>query len=356
MSSRSILACWFPLVAAPLHAQRADSIPPGRWSALPVIGSAPETGVQYGATVVRVFRMGPASTTRASQAQFYAINTARDQRRVFLQLDQWSAGDAMRTRLRAEYTQFPLPFYPIVKSSPDTAEAWYTSSGPELSGSAQWRVRPGQYLGVGLRFRHVTVSKLDLAKWQFPSDPRLPGSTSGTLQLFHVADTRDNVISARRGRVVQLTASATPFRERGDGVERGTFGRLVSDARQYWSAGSGVIAARAGIEHVLGHAPFDMRPMVGSDTLLRGYVRGRYRDNSLGAVEVEYRSRAWRRFGFVAFGGAGVVLPTVQRTPIPTWGAGLRYLLVPAERLAIRVDYGRGKGSGGLYVALGEAF
>jgi hypothetical protein len=210
---------------------------------------------------------------------------------------------------------------------------------------------------MGLRFRDVKVSKIDLDEWTLPSPPELPGSTTGTIQTFHITDTRDNVISARRGRFEQLMLSASPYKERGEGATRnGTFVRATADARHYWSIGSGSLAARAGVEHVFGHTPFDLRPMVGSDTLLRGYVRGRYRDKTLGAIEVEYRSPFWKRLGVVAFAGAGVVRPTVHASPLPTFGSGLRYLLLPDERLAIRVDYGRGKGSAGLYVALGEAF
>jgi hypothetical protein len=41
---------------------------------------------------------------------------------------------------------------------------------------------------------------------------------------------------------------------------------------------------------------------------------------------------------------------------MPSFGAGARWLLLPKQRTTVRVDYGVGKGSSGLYVAFNEAF
>ena len=64
--------------------------------------------------------------------------------------------------------------------------------------------------------------------------------------------------------------------------------------------------------------------------------------------------------GVVGFVGAGTVAPTVSDlangTLFLSYGLGLRALKNAAQRSAIRIDYGLGKGSSGLYVALGQAF
>lgn len=327
-------------------------------SALPVIGSAPETGFQYGVTAVRMYRLGPAASTRVSQDQVYLIRTAKSQTKAFVQTDRWLSGDAWRLRLRAEYARFPLPFYGIGSETPDAAEEWYTSTGPLLLALAQHRVARATYLGAAARVTHSAVSEIEPGKALAAG--RLLGSNGGTVsqvQAFLARDSRDHVVAARLGSFVQLTGTSA----NGAWGSDFDFTRLAIDGRRYWTFGNAhVLAAQALLEATTGSAPFDQMVQIGSDTAMRGYTRGRYRDNNGMGAQAEYRSPFVRRFGVVAFVGAGSVAPTVGKLPEatvrPSYGAGLRILLFPAQRATIRIDYGRGSGSSGLYVALGEAF
>jgi hypothetical protein len=66
------------------------------------------------------------------------------------------------------------------------------------------------------------------------------------------------------------------------------------------------------------------------------------------------------RIGVAAFAGAGTVAPTFSKLSssavLPSFGAGARWLLLPKQRTTIRVDYGVGKSSSGLYIAFNEAY
>ena len=53
-----------------------------RITMLPVIGSAPETGFQFGITALRMYRLGPDTGTRTSQQQAYAVYTTKSQARI----------------------------------------------------------------------------------------------------------------------------------------------------------------------------------------------------------------------------------------------------------------------------------
>ena len=75
------------------------------------------------------------------------------------------------------------------------------------------------------------------------------------------------------------------------------FGRYVGDARRYVRLGHGVLAAQAYVEASSGRVPFDQMAMLGSGSVMRGYVRGRYRDRSLAAVQMEYRLTLAGRLG-----------------------------------------------------------
>lgn len=94
---------------------------------------------------------------------------------------------------------------------------------------------------------------------------------------------------------------------------------------------------------------------------LRGYVRGRYRDRALAALQGEYRSPVRRRLGGVLFAGVGTVAPSLHRLGsgrlLPTHGVGVRLELDPQQRTSVRADYGRGiDGASGLYLGFNQAF
>lgn len=353
----ALLACG----AARGRAQAAVEPPPAapRVTVLPVVGSAPETGMQYGATILRVFGLGPAETTRSSQQQAYVIYTAKSQVRAFLQQDRWSRGNDKRVRARAEYQRFPLPFFGMGDATLASDEEWYSSSGASFQLLAQRRIRGPHYAGAAIRW--IEAKTGGFAPGGALASGAVPGSEGGRVvqaQAFVSRDSRDHVLSARNGHFVQLTAS-TATSAIGSAYD---FGRYALDARRYWSLGPRrhVIAAQLLAEATSGTVPFDQMVLVGSDTALRGYTRGRYRDLNGASMQMEYRSPFVHRVGMVAFAGGGVIAPTLtslrESRFLPTYGLGLRVLLVPAQRVTIRVDYGRGKGGGGLYIALNEAF
>jgi outer membrane translocation and assembly module TamA len=140
-----------------------------------------------------------------------------------------------------------------------------------------------------------------------------------------------------------------------------SFRRVTIDARQYRSlAGNHVAAFQLQYDGIAGSVPFDLMPMLGADTAMRGYARGRFRDLHAFTSQAEIRSAHWRRVGFVAFAGAGTVAPDfpgLSRSRwYPTLGAGLRYALVPKDRTVVRVDLGVGRGTLGIHLGIGEAF
>ena len=139
----------------------ADSLTAPRLVVLPVIGSAPETGAQYGLTALRVFRRGPESTTRASSEQAYVIWTAKHQFKAWVQREIWTAANRWRVRGRVEYLDFPLPFYGIGGDTRKSAEEWYTSRGISMLGFAQRKLATSLYASAGYRFVHTTLSDLE---------------------------------------------------------------------------------------------------------------------------------------------------------------------------------------------------
>ena len=327
---------------------------------LPYLGSAPETGIQYGATAFRV-RQPSDTATRPSTAQLFASYTAKRQARVFAEVDRWTRGSTWHLTAHLEWKRFPLPFYGYGDAAPSGDEEFYTPTGVLGSVAVQRRVRGPFYLLAGYGYQDVRIvpSELDGAL----ANDLIVGSRGGRVGQMQVGalwDDRDDVFASRRGSFLQATAS-NAARPLGSGY---AFRRLVVDGRHFVPLGGGrILALQAVTELTGGNAPFDQVSLVGNSNYLRGYAHGRYRDLNLAAMQAEYRAPLWRRLGWAAFAGAGRIAPNpselfaADARTLPSYGFGARWTLFANSRSNIRVDYARGEsGQSGLYVALNEAF
>ena len=110
-----------------------------------------------------------------------------------------------------------------------------------------------------------------------------------------------------------------------------------------------------------GQPPFYGNCIYGTDSQLRGYVAGRYLDRYMTATQVEYRLALPKRFGLVAFGGVGGVIPGGNqrfRTSdfLPAGGGGVRFELSSRYHVNLRVDFAQGRDTHTWSMGVGEAF
>jgi outer membrane protein assembly factor BamA len=334
-----------------------DTTSRAKLTVLPVVSYSEVTGVQYGGTLFRSFRVGHDAVTRGSSFAVYAARTAEGHSKAHVQLDRWSQRNDMRTRFRIEYISYPLPYFGTGRESPDSAELWFSSGATTVHLFHEWRWRGPLYLHTGTRITRTLVREIGPAL-----DPSItPSPPPGNSVLYSgvfgvVVDSRDNAGSPRSGSYVRALPSFT-WHADSDAV----LNRLTIDARGYRRIfGTRVIAAQVQYDGTSSDWPVDYLPMIGADTAMRGYDRGRYRDRQALTVQAEFRTEHRRRVGAVAFAGAGTVAPTLGRLAsgawYPTVGAGVRYVLSPRDRTVVRADFGIGRGSFGLSVGIGEAF
>lgn len=327
---------------------------------LPYVGSAPETGFQYGATAFRIEQ--PADTsTRPSSYQVFASYTVKSQARAFLDADRWSSHNTWRTTAHLEWERFPLPYYGTGDDTPESAEEIYTPRGTIAALTVQRRIAGPFYAFLGYRWQDLRIVETEpngALRGGVPTASR--GARIGQLVAGEQWDTRDDVFAPEHGTFAQITV-AEAHRAFGSQYD---FQRVILDARRFASLGGGrVLAVQAVLEGTGGTAPFDQLSLVGSSSYMRGYARGRFRDRQLAMVQGEYRAPLWRKWRWAAFGGGGRIAPTLESLAhgdarfLPTYGVGVRRQLFASSRSAIRLDYGRGaSGQSGLYVALNEAF
>lgn len=140
------------------------------------------------------------------------------------------------------------------------------------------------------------------------------------------------------------------------------FRRIVWSLAGYQAVGdtSRVLAGRILHQAAFDDVPFSAQSIMNGNQNLRGYSNGRYRDDQLLMVEAEYRWMFHRRWGAVAFAGAGWVADELAHMSLgdtlPGAGFGVRFRIIETYRINARIDYGWGKHDQAIYFAIGEQY
>ena len=213
---------------------------------------------------------------------------------------------------------------------------------------------------LGLRYRGLRVETALDTPFAPPEIAALLGNsitvvTSG-LGPKATLDTRDHEMSPSSGALVELR---TNFADEAFGSDF-SYQTYELGANYYRRAGPGVLALRGYVCQVSDRAPLFDLCLYGSNSDLRGYEAGRYRDRAMFAAQAEYRFPLAGRFGAVAFLGTGKVARSFgdmnDEPTLPSVGLGLRWLAAQSARVNLSVDVARGRDATSLYVYVKESF
>jgi len=172
-------------------------------------------------------------------------------------------------------------------------------------------------------------------------------------------DTRDHVQNPTRGMYINFknqfyrewVASDYEF-ERYTITYNQFFKLRKSDEKQ-------VLAIRANLNVAAGDVPFEGQTVVGGDDI-RGYSQGEYRNDQVYSLQAEYRWNFYRKWGVVAFAGLASAVENFSDIPdndiLPGVGAGVRFKMLPSEKINIGIDGGVGKGDYSITFRIGESF
>ena len=111
----------------------------------------------------------------------------------------------------------------------------------------------------------------------------------------------------------------------------------------------------------IGQTPYRSMVSLGGAENLRGFYRGRFRDNSMYSAIVEYRAPLFWRISACVFGGVGDVysdFKAINSNSLKhSFGGGLRLTVLKKENLNLRIDYGYSDSyNQGFYFTIGECF
>ena len=93
---------------------------------------------------------------------------------------------------------------------------------------------------------------------------------------------------------------------------------------------------------------------------LRGFPATEFLGKLTGSGQAEARWQFSRKWGAVAFAGAGYVEDSfndsLESKRVPSYGLGARFMVLSSRRINIRLDYARSRSNDGVYLSVGEAF
>ncbi len=93
---------------------------------------------------------------------------------------------------------------------------------------------------------------------------------------------------------------------------------------------------------------------------LRGFSATDYLGEVTASGQAEARWKLGKRWGLVGFAGAGVIGNSFSNIrdheSIPSYGVGVRFTVLKAKRINLRLDFARSTDSDAIYFSVGEAF
>ena len=330
---------------------------------IPILFYMPETKIGGGIAVNYYFHESDSKLTSRPSTIMPAITyTQKKQIISELSADLYWKDEIYHLNGYLCYKKFPDKFYGIGSNTSEDDEEDYTPQIVKFSLNVQKKVYYGLSIGVQCEFEHNKI--IELEEGGLLAQGNILGSEGGItsgIGLLVNWDTRNNIFYPTSGSYFQLSASLFGSAL---GSDYG-FNRYNLDLRQYISLfSSHVIAVQCYMNIITGEPPFQKLSLlggrIGNHNLMRGYYEGRYRDKNMIVFQMEYRLPIWWRFGLVGFVGFGDVADKIKDFELKKFkysiGWGIRYLLIRNEKINVRLDFGYGKNSSGIYITIGEAF
>ncbi len=326
---------------------------------LPFVYYSPETKLAFGGGGILNFRAGRhKEAVRPSTVYAYASYNLAQQFTLHLKPEIYVRGNSLIFTGRFRYERTPQQFFGIGNATLAVDAESYTPRTFAVQVGVKRRIVGGLYGGFGFDYERVTMETV--APGGLLDSGTIVGSHGGLLAGVGGNldwDTRDSPLFPLRGAYLQFIAT---FYGASAGSDF-TFNRVELNLRKYLPMGPRrVLAVQTYVCTTGGSVPFYKLPMLGGDTLLRGYYKGRFRDKGLALVQAEYRALITPRIGVAGFAGLADVFPGLEGIGEGKLkfaaGSGLRYVINKRDGTTVRLDLAWGQASFGLYITAQEAF
>ena len=330
---------------------------------IPIVAYKPETRWIFGLSITQLFRAKNGdSLTRPSALRLNTSYSQNNQFSIRLMGDIFTYKNRLNITGQIQYTNFVENYWGVGINQPESSNEVYYFKMVKGNIKASYQIVPKFYAGMQYNFENMFDLTYKNAASSAMKNSGIAGtSSSGSLSsgagFIIEYDDRDNVFFPTKGQDIELSNCLY------NNIfgSQYNFSNITVDARKYiglWK--QNVLAIQGFVNINSGNIPFRMLGTLGSDSYMRGYYNGRFRDNCAMAFQTELRKTIWGPVSIVAFGGFGTVSPTaggLTSNIKPNYGAGLRIMAIPREKMNIRADYGMGiDGVNAFYLTMGEAF
>lgn len=239
-----------------------------------------------------------------------------------------------------------------------------TADGTENGQNVDWRIYgglgfaklarklKGDWYG-GLQLRVIDATQSLVVPGSPPEFDASSEITSAGLGAYFEYDTRDLPLNSYSGRHLEVNAL---FNDEALGSDS-TYQSYGAAYRSYHKIADPLVLAW----EMQGCSRVGTAPLWDACTIkLRGFSATDYLGRTSASGQAEVRWQPGKRWGVVGFGGAGYVGGSFneirERELIPSYGAGIRFSVLPAKRINLRIDYARSSDSDAIHIAVGEAF
>jgi len=324
---------------------------------VPIVFFSPETNWAFGLAAIKQFRLkGQGLDNNSSQMYSGGAYTLKKQILLYSQFNLFWGGDQYNSNGEIGYYKYFFQFYGIGRDATEADEEIYAVRFPRIDIKLNKRWRDKHYFGPGVYFENMVIDSIGVGG--ILDSENITGIEGGIISgigINYRFDSRDDIYFPTSGwNVGFLHQQFRPLW----GSDY-AFSNSQLDISKYFYLFNSIFALNTSAQITEGEVPMHLLSLVGGSRKIRGYLRGRYRDNQFYAGQFEWRSPNLWIFRAVLFGGVGYLgdgnWKIDWHQPIAAFGAGLR-VAINKEKVNLRLDYGFNAESSGFYLTVGEAF
>lgn len=323
------------------------------FGAFPVIFYSDQTRLAGGGGAKIVF--GGPSEHQSSSIGVVAFYTQNKQYVFQIGSEIYLKGGTYKFSGEMAYLYFPDTFYGIGNNTSKEYED-FTSRLFAIKPSLQKKVYSNLYMGF--QYGYYSAKLSDIKEGEQLATENVSGSEGGMVSGTGINATWDS----RNNNLYPTSGSYHQFMAVSYGSSQGsdyTFKSYLLDLRHYRSISSEHILAFRGVIGLnTGDPPLQLMNSLGA--YLRGYQIPRFIDKDLIAFQAEYRRPFVWKLGIVAFGGFGQVASKVDKLSLKelkhSIGFGIRFPLIPEQKVNLRIDFGIGKDDSSFDINIMEVF
>ena len=338
-----------------------------RWTPLLAPGYTPEMGFLIAGGFLFSDKLGKSSpnlqrstlSSTVSISTTGAVNVSNTLTTFFLE-------NRLRINANISYKDMPDNYWGVGydaglhPNSPDSTTE-YDRIWWQVQPRVLWGIKKNLYVGASFDFNRTIANNVNPVMAADPAFVRDGHDNYNTgLGLAIQYDSRDVAVNAWRGLYIALYTTFYGTFLGGDNK----YQVYLLDYRQYKQLGrpGRTLAWQVKTRWGANDVPWPELSLLGTGYDLRGYREGRFRELQTLLAIVEFRQMFMRsngklsRHGFVAWLGGGTMGGSRQTFEgfLPNGGVGYRFELQP--RSNVRVDFGVGRESNGVYFNFTEAF